>query len=112
MASSGATQGLTALRTFVGWIATPSFWGTVLGLLGIATGHPVIGSVLLLSVGYGGCGIALSIGVNADHDPWRMDTVLEAILEALRFRRMRCLVGLATHLPQAVLGTVFLARVV
>lgn len=89
--------------------ATPSFWGTVIGGLLAWFGHTMAGAMFLIPVGFGGCGIALSMGVTAGRDPWRVDTVLEAIVQALRLRRRRCLFGLITHLPQALAGLWLLA---
>jgi len=87
---------------------TPSFWGTIAGSILAGLGFTTSGAILLVAVGIGGCGIALSIGVEAGRDPWRVDTVLEAIVESLRLRRMQCLLGLVTHLPQGVVGLILL----
>ena len=90
--------------------ATPSFWGTVIGIVALCTGYYLLAGLLLIAVGYGGCGIALSIGVNEDRDPWRCDTVIEAVINAVRYQRDGCLWGLLSHFPQAIIGTIILVE--
>lgn len=88
-------------------ILTPSFWGTIGGITLAALGYYTVAGVLLVVVGWG-CGIALQLGVEADRDPWRVDTVFEAIFNALRGKNCPTLVGLLAHLPQAILGIILL----
>lgn len=90
-------------------LLTPTLWGTVLGIILAYCGHPTAGGVFLAVVGWGGVGIALRIGVEEDRDPWRFDTAAEAILNSLRGKRIRTLVGLLTHLPQGIAGLILLA---
>jgi len=85
-------------------LATPSFWLTLAGALLAWFGYVRPGADMLLAVGLGGSGIALHLGVATGRDPWRVDTVLEALVGAALFRRQKCLFGLAIHLPQAVAG--------
>jgi len=90
--------------------ATPSFWGTVIGAIALYFSCYLLAGLLLVAIGYGGCGIALSIGVTKDRDPWRCDTVVEAVINAIRYHRDGCLWGLISHLPQAVIGTIILVE--
>ena len=98
------------MKTILRVLGTPSFWGTILGLVLVGLGHDLIGPILLACVGIGGCGIALHLGVEEDRDPWRVDTVVEAIWKALTGRNKRCLIGLITHLGQAMVGICLLAH--
>ena len=87
---------------------TPTLWGTIAGAVLAGLGHLLVGPVLLLIVGWGGVGIAVHIGVQEDRDSWRIDTVIEAIVEALRWKRPITLLGLVLHLPQAIAGVLLL----
>ena len=85
---------------------TPTFWGTLAGIVLACFGYYPAAGVLLVLVGCGGVGIALWAETHRDEQVWSW----WGLWKALRHPSRWVLGGFFGHLPQAVAGVLFLWR--
>ncbi len=89
---------------------TPSALLIIAGTLMLGFGYARAAGVCYAVMGLAGTGIALSIGVSAAGEPWRIDTAAEAAVAAARGELPKTLIGVLTHLPFGVGGLSLLLR--